>query len=126
MIHYFLFFSQCSCSNFYPSSIPPHPPPFFYFFEDQSLCIYEGYYKLAQGGSSHTECFTVPFLSLNVLVLISILRVFFPLFFSYLEVPFLLYTPQLVASWPFIYHLPDSLLDTCPLKLQVKVVEATA
>ena len=60
--------------------------------EDQSLCIYEGYYKLAQGGSSHTEWYTVPLLSLNVFVLLSILRVFFPLPL-YLEVPFLLYTP---------------------------------
>ena len=65
--------------------------------EDQSLFIYEGYYKLARGGSFHTEWYTVTFFSLNVLVLISILRVFFPPS-HYLEVSFLLYTPQLIAS----------------------------
>ena len=47
-------------------------------------------------------------------------------FFSgslHLEVPFLLYTSKLIASWPFIYNPPNSPLDACPLKLQLKVVE---
>ena len=47
--------------------------------KDQSLCIYEVYYKLARGGSSYIEWYTIHFLSLNVLVLISILIEYFSL-----------------------------------------------
>ena len=65
--------------------------------EDQSLCIYEAYYKLARGGSSYTEWYTIHFLSLNVLVLISILRLFFS-GFPCMDVPFLLYSLKLTAS----------------------------
>ena len=65
--------------------------------EDQSLCIYEAYYKLARGGNSYTEWYTIYFLSLNVLVLISILGVFFS-GFSCMDVPFLLYYPNFTAS----------------------------
>ena len=84
--------------------------------EDQSLCIYKAYYNLARGGSSYIEWYIVHFLSLNVLIIISILRVFFS-GSPYMEVPFLLYTSKLTTSWPFIFNLPDSPLDTCPLKL---------
>ena len=63
----------------------------------------------------HYSCF-----NLYILVLF-----FFP-GSLHLEVPFLLYTSKLIASWPFIYNPPDSPLDTCPFKLQLKVVEGAA
>ena len=65
--------------------------------KDQNLCIYKAYYKLAREGNSYTEWYTVHFPSLNVLVLIHIPKVFVFLSLS-LEVPFLLYILQLVAS----------------------------
>ena len=66
--------------------------------EDRSLCVYETYYKLAQQDNSYTKWYTIHFLSLNALVLISLPHVFF---FSppYLEAPSLFHLPS--SKFPF-------------------------